>query len=100
MRRPSFGRLALALLLLLGVVPAVAGYQIMRDWAAVQATLRLAGVAFALSGTTMLISAVWVFSTLGHRPAPLWSGGIASIVFGSVLAAVTLTDVLPCSGPA
>jgi RsiW-degrading membrane proteinase PrsW (M82 family) len=100
MHKPSLSRMGLAVLLFLGVVPAVVGYQIIREWAAWQATGAIVGVIFLLCGVTMLGSAAWVIISVGRQRLPLWTGGIASILSGGLLLAATITHVLPCSGPA
>jgi hypothetical protein len=100
MAKPSIGRMGLALMLLYGVVPVVFGYIVVSDWAAVRAAVIVCGAIFLLSGGTMLASAIWLLVGLGRQRLPLWTGGIASILSGGVLAGASLTHVLPCSGPA
>lgn len=99
MSKPRTGIVALAVLLLYGVVPLLFAYVILREWAAERTALIICGVLFLVSGTTMLLSALWLFASLGRQRSPLWAGGAASLASAAVLVAATLTDVLPCSGP-
>jgi len=97
--KPSIGRMTLALPLVFGVATAFGGYQIVGEWAAEGTPLLVSGAVLLLSGVTMLLSAVWILVSLGRQRFPLWSGGLASLLSGGVLAAATISDVLPCSGP-
>jgi hypothetical protein len=99
MPKPSIGRMALALPLLFGVAPALGGYHLVGYWAAEGTALVVVGAVLLLSGATMLASAIWLLVSLGHQRFPLWSGGITSLLSGGILAAATVSDVLPCSGP-
>lgn len=92
--------MALAVLLLYGIVPLLIGYFILREWAAERTALVVCGALFLVSGATMLLSALWLLVGLGRQRRPLWTGGIACILSAGVLVGATLTDVLPCSGPA
>ena len=100
MSKPSIGRMGVALLLLYGIVPVVVGYVLVREWAAARTALVVCGAIFLVSGTTMLVCAFWLLVGPDRQRLALWSGGIASILSGSVLAGATFTHVLPCSGPA
>ncbi len=100
MPKPSIGRMSLGLLLLYGIIPFVFGYLYVSDWAAEGTALKVCGASFLLSGGTMFVSATWLVVGLGRQRFPLWTGGIASILSGAVLAGASLTHVLPCSGPA
>ena len=55
MPKPSIGRMALALPLLLGVAPALGGYQLVGDWAAEGTALVVVGAVLLLSRATMLV---------------------------------------------
>lgn len=99
MSKPRIGIVALAVLLLYGIVPLLFAYVILREWAADRRALAICGVLFLVSGATMLLSACWLFVSLGRQRTPLWAGGAASLVSAAVLVGATLTDVLPCSGP-
>jgi hypothetical protein len=99
MPKSNIGRMTLALPLMLGVASAFGGYQLVRDWAAEGAALVVVGAVLLLGGATMLASAVWLLVSLGQQRLPLWSGGIASLLSGGVLAAATISNVLLCSGP-
>ena len=99
MPKPNIGRMALALPLLFGVAPALGGYQLVGDWAAEGRALVVVGAVLLLSGATMLASAIWLLVSLGLQRFPLWSGGMTSLLSGGILAAATVSDVLPCSGP-
>ena len=91
--------MTLALPLMFGIVPAVVGYLIVREWAAEGTALLVSGAVFLLSGATMLVSAAWLLVSLGRQRSPLWSGGVASLLSGGVLAAATISHLIPCSGP-
>lgn len=99
MPKPRIGRMVLALPLMFGVVPAVGGYQLLRDLAAEQTALIFSSAVLFLSGATMLVSAAWLFVSLGQRQFPLLIGGIASLLSGGVIAAATVSHVFPCSTP-
>ena len=90
--------MTLALPLMFGVFPFLGGYQLVSDWAAEGAVLVVVGAVLLLGGATMLASAVLLLASLGHQRFPLWSGGVASLLSGGVLAAATISQVLPCSG--
>ncbi len=99
MPKPRIGIAALAVLLLYGIIPLLFAYFILREWAAERTVLVICGVLFLVSGVTMLVSALGLFVSLGRWRKPLWAGGAASLVSAAVMVGVTLTDVLPCSGP-
>ena len=99
MPKPRIRLMALALLVLYGTLPILFGYLILRRWAAERIALVVCGVLFLISGTTMLLSSLWLLVGLGRQRGPLWIGGIASVLSAGVLVGGTLTDVLPCSGP-
>ena len=98
MTKPRIGRMTLALPLLFGVVPFFGGYQLVGEWTAEGTLLVVSGALLLMSGATMLVSAVWLLASLGRQRFPLWSGGLASLLSGGVLAAATFSHVLPCSG--
>lgn len=89
----------LGLPLLYGLVPVIVGYVVLREWGAESAPLIVFGVLFLLGGTLMVSSALWLLATVGRSLLPLWVGGIASLLNACIFAWVTLTDLLPCSGP-
>jgi hypothetical protein len=91
--------MALALLLLFGIVPLSVGYLILREWTAERTALVVCGALFLISGATMLLSALWLLVGLGRQRLPLWTGGTATILSAIVLLGATFTDVLPCPGP-
>jgi hypothetical protein len=98
MPKPSIGRITIALPLMFGLAPAFGAYQIVREWTAEGTVLVVVGTVLLLSGATMLASAVWLLLSLGRHRFSLWSGAIASLCSGGVLAAATISHVLPCSG--
>ena len=99
MPKRSFGRACLGLPLLYGLVPVIVGCVVLRERAALSGPLIVFGLIFLVGGTVMVSSALWLFVTVGRSRLPLWIGGIASIVNAGIFASVTLTEVLPCSGP-
>jgi hypothetical protein len=99
MPKGSVGHACLGLPLLYGLVPVIVGCIVLIDRAALPAPLMAFGVLFLVGGTVMVSSALWLFVSVGRSRLPLWIGGIASILNAGILASVTLTDVLPCSGP-
>jgi len=99
MPKPRIGMLALAVLLLYGIIPLLFAYFIFREWAAERTVLVICGVLFLGSGVTMLVSALSLFVSLGRRKILLWAGGAASLVSAAVMVGATLSDILPCSGP-
>ncbi len=99
MPKRRIGIVALAVLLLYGIWPLLFAWFSLREWAAQTTVLVICGVLFLVSGATMLVSALWLFVSLGRQRTPLWAGGAASLVSAGVLVGATLTDVLPCSGP-
>jgi hypothetical protein len=99
MPKRSVGGACLGLPLLYGLVPVIVGCIVLREWAALSAPLIVFGVLFLVAGTVMVSCALWLFVTVGRSRLPLWIGGIGSILSAGILASVTLTDVLPCSGP-
>ena len=99
MSKPSICRMGLGFLLLYGLIPALIGYFIVRQWAAERTVLAVCAATLLLSGATMLMSALWLLSDLGNQRLPVWTGSIGSILSGGMLVGATLTNVLPCSGP-
>jgi hypothetical protein len=95
----SIGRVCLGVPLLYGVVPAVIGVVILREWEAFSVAVIVFAVLFFLGGMVMLSSLLWLSGTVGRSRRPLWAGGIASIFNAIIFASVTVTDILPCSGP-
>jgi hypothetical protein len=90
--------MSLALPLMFGVIPSIAGYQLLREWLAEGTALIVGGALLLLTGATMLASAFLLLVSLGRLLFPLWTGGIASLLSGGVLVAATISQVLPCSG--
>jgi hypothetical protein len=100
MSKPRMGRMGLAVLLLLfGIIPLLFGYIYLQYWADESVALFVCAALFFMSGTTMLVSGVWLLVTLGRQRLPLWAGGIAAMVSGGLFVGASLTHVLPCSGP-
>jgi hypothetical protein len=100
MSKRSVGRVLLALPLLYGLVPVLVGYLVLRDWAYESAPLVAFGALFLLGGAAMVSSALCLLVTRGRSRRPLWIGGSLSLLSAGIFAWATLTDVLPCSGPA
>ena len=46
------------------------------------------------------ISSVWVLGSLGRRALALQMGGLAAASFGLLQFVGSLTEIVPCSGPA
>jgi len=92
MPKPRIGMLALAVLLLYGIIPLLFAYVILREWAAERTLLVICGVLFLGGGVTLFVS-------LGRSRNLLWAGGAASLVSAAVIVGATLTDILPCAGP-
>jgi hypothetical protein len=97
--RRSVGGACLAVPLLYGLVPAIVGCVVLRERAAESALLVAFGGLFFIGGALMVSSAAWLLITVGRSSVALWTGGISSILSAALFAGVTLTDVLPCSGP-
>jgi hypothetical protein len=98
MKRSS-SHICLALLLVYGMVPVLVGYTVCREWAAESNVLAVLGVLLLLGGAAMVLSA-WLLVKQDDQHHALWVGGAASILSSGIFAWVTLTEVLPCSGPA
>ena len=90
--------MSLALPLVFGVIPSIAGYQLLHEWVAEGTALIVGGALLLLTGATMLASAFLLLVSLGRLRFPLWTGGIASLLSGGVLVAATISHTLPCSG--
>lgn len=99
MPKRSIGRACVGVPLLYGLGIVIAGWMVLREWAALSSLLVVFGVVFLVGGTAMVSSALWLFVAVGRSRVPLWIGGIASILNAGIFALVTLTGVLPCSGP-
>jgi len=82
------------------MVPALVGYSVCREWAAGSNVLAVFGILFLLGGAAMVLSALRLVVKQDHQHQALWIGGVASILSSGIFAWVTLTEVLPCSGPA
>ena len=95
------GRICLALLLLYGFVAVIFGFTVLQEWSSESAGLVLFGLLFLPGGVVMMSSALWLLACQRHRyTLPLWIGGLTSLCSAGIFAWVTLTEVLPCSGPA
>jgi vacuolar-type H+-ATPase subunit I/STV1 len=97
-------RIAMALLvaagmLFFGFFVFLAGYRITGEWRCVGAALAGSGVLWILSGLAMFVAGWWVLGSVGRARIPLWVGGTAAVVAGSVLLAGVRARVIPCSGP-
>jgi hypothetical protein len=97
--RRSVGGACLAVPLLYGLVPAIVGCVVLHERAAESALLVAFGALSFIGGALMVSSAAWLLITVGRSSLALWTGGISSILSAALFAGVTLTDVLPCSGP-
>jgi hypothetical protein len=98
-RRRSVGGACLGVPLLYGFVPAIVGCVVLPERAAESALLVVFGALFFTGGALMVSSAAWLLITVGRSSLALWTGGVSSILNAALFAGVTLTDVLPCSGP-
>ena len=88
-----------ATVIFFGFLISQAGYSTLREWRAIGAAYAACGALWVLSGPAMFVGGLWVLTSLGRRPAPLWVAGAASVVAGGVLVVGVLTHVVPCSGP-
>jgi hypothetical protein len=98
MAKTDISHMSLALPLVSGVIPSIAGYQLVREWPAEGTALIVGGTLLLLTGATMLMSAFLLLVSLGRLRLPIWTGGISSLLSGGVLAAATISHVFPCSG--
>lgn len=97
-------RIAVALLVAAGLIffgfeVSAGGYRIIGQWRSVTAALAGCGVLWILAGPAMFVAGWWVLASLGRHRIPLWMGGTAAVVAGSLLLAGVLAHVVPCSGP-
>jgi len=87
-------------LIFFGFLIAQAGYSMIhREWHSIGSALAACAVAWILAGPVMFVAGWWVLGSWGRREIPLWLGGAAAIIAGTVLVAGVLTHVIPCSGP-
>lgn len=88
--------------LVLGFATTTAGLLVLREWPAVSSVLATLGLLWTLSGSAMMVSAVWlIFIPLGRqRRLPLSVGGGGGILSGVLIMAGFLTHVIPCTSPA
>jgi hypothetical protein len=98
MSKLRFVRMALALPLLYGVVPALLGFLIVFDWGAERKLLGASGAVLLLSGIVMLVSAGRLLVLAGRERLALLTGGAASLLSAGVFGAVTVSGLLPCTG--
>ena len=85
--------------LLYGFLACTWGYSAWQDWRSISPALRMLSILFALAGPLMLVSALWVLSSLGRSSLALKLGGLAAASFGLLQAIGALTEIMPCSGP-
>lgn len=90
-------RIALVMLFLSGVIM-VSGYNLLRDWSALQTVLAALTVIWVTAGAISAACSVWLLSRGGDlRPA--WCGGAATLVAGVTLGIAVFMRIAPCSGP-
>jgi len=97
--RITVALLVAAGMLFFGYAVSTGGYRIIREWRSVGAALAGCGVLWMLAGPALFVAGCWVLASVGRNRIPLWMGGTAAVVAGSVLVAGVLAHVVPCSGP-
>lgn len=90
-------RVAIVMLFLGGVI-LVSGYEYLLEWSALQPILAIVTLLWVGTGLLACGSALWLLS--GSRgPGALWLGAAAAAAAGLTLAFGVLTHVVPCPGP-
>jgi hypothetical protein len=88
-----------AILLLLGYGTIGAGIEVLREWSSIRSVYLMLGFLWMLSGTAILVAAVWLITCLGSRRLPFAIGGSGILMSGTGEICGLLTHVVPCSGP-
>lgn len=90
-------RVGLVMLFLGGLI-LVSGYDFLREWSALQPALAVVTAVWSFAGVILTGCAVW-FLVRRHDLRPLWSGAAAAVVAGLALGLAVLMHVVPCPGP-
>ncbi len=91
----------LAILFLgLGLLVFLSGMELVWEWGAIGHVLAFVDVLMLLCGSIMIVTAIWLFITLGRKGIALWMGGTAAALAGSAVVVGTVSKVIPCGGPA
>lgn len=99
--KPHFALLLFVpMFLLYGVMGTGGGYSTLKEWPAISPALRGFAVLWLITGLAMLIAAVGLSGSLGRHSPSLRVGGISAALFGFLRAGGSLTEIVPCSGPA
>ena len=90
-------RVAAAMLFLGGII-LVSGYDLLREWTALQPKLAILSAVWIVAGLVASGCSLWLFSR--RRDArPLWLGAAAAIVAGVTLGIGVLLHIVICAGP-
>ena len=87
-----------AVMLFLGGVILVSGYDLLREWSALQPKLAILAFIWSAGGLVASGCSLWLFRR-GRDAQPLWFGAAAAIVAGVTLGIGVLMHIVPCPGP-
>jgi len=99
--KPRFAVLLFVpMFILYGVMGTGAGFSTLQEWTAISSALRGFALLWLITGPAMLLAAVGVLGSLGRHSPSLRLGGISAALLGMLRAGGSLTEIVPCSGPA
>ena len=99
--RPHLAALLfIPIFLLYGLLACAWGYSAWQDWSFISPGLRGFSILAGVTGPLMVVSSLWLLGSMGRRPLTLQVGGLAATGFGVLQAVGSLTEIVPCSGPA
>jgi len=82
-----------------GFLTSLRALLIIEEWSHIPNGLATVALRCAAAGPAMLVGGLWALVSLGRHRFPLWMGGAASVLVGTVIVLGTLTYIIPCYGP-
>jgi hypothetical protein len=85
-------------MLFLGGLMLVSGFDFLREWSALQPDLAVLTLIWFISGLIATGCSLWLINR-GNDRRLVWSGAVAALVAGVSLGVGVLLHIVPCPGP-